>query len=304
MLNLKLLLMIKNIAYILLLVILASSCAKEKVPSPDLTVTTSSLTYKVGDTITFNFAGNPDNIIFYSGEPGRNYNFRTRTSADNDLQIQFKSLVQFGLIYQNLQLMVSNNFSGIADTNNVKAATWTDISSLATFSTGSDSTNSGIISLKPYVGASDTALTYIAFRYTDYKKTQGQNRWVIRTFSADNVTPEGAVSNLAQMSGGGWKAVNFKNPAAVWTITAAQLLMNNSNATADDNEDWVISKGFNSKKIQPDAGIALKNISKTLGSYSYVYTKPGTYKAVFESSAVRYNGEKRNVNEVTLTITQ
>lgn len=292
-----------NIVYILLLVALASSCAKVKLPTSELSVTTGSNTYKAGDTVKFNFSGNPDNIIFYSGEPGHKYEYRTRTKAANDLQIQFKSFVSFGVIAQNLQLMVSNNFNGVMDEENLNKATWTDISHLATWSAGADNVNSGVISLLPYEGAAESSLMYIAFRYTDTQKPQGQNRWVIRTFSADNISPDGGSTNLAVMSTAGWKSVNIKNPATFWTITSAQLLMYGGAATQPDNEDWVISKAFDSKSVKPDAGIALKNISKTMDSYNYVFNTPGAYHVVFESSAVRYNGENRNMNEMTLTIT-
>jgi hypothetical protein len=115
----------RNLLYLLIVVFIFISCAKEKVATPSLEVATASLTYKAGDTVTFNFTGNPDNITFYSGEPG---------------------------------------------------------------------------------------------------------------------------------------------------------------------------------SIKPDGGIALKNISTTLSSYKYRYTKPGTYKVVFDVSAVRYNGEKRATKELTLTI--
>ncbi|MEV4886380.1 DUF5017 domain-containing protein [Chitinophaga ginsengisegetis] len=294
----------RNSIYLLIIVIIFISCAKEKVTTPSLEVTTSSLTYKAGDTVTFNFTGNPDNITFYSGEPGHNYEFRDRTTAENDLQINFKSLVQFGLIYKNLQLLVSNNYSGAADTTSVRAATWTDISDRAVFSTGQDNTPSGTISLKEFADPKNTAARiYVAFKYTDYKKTQGQNRWVIRTFEANNISADGVVSPLAVLSSGGWKAFDFKNPASVWSVTTAQLLMFGGNKDADDNEDWVITKGFDPFYIKPDAGVALKNISTVLPSYKYVYAKPGTYKVIFDVSAVRYNGEKRTTKELTLTIT-
>jgi surface-anchored protein len=125
----------------------------------------------------------------------------------------------------------------------------------------------------------------------------------VRTFSANNVSDDGVVTPLAVMSSGGWQQVDVKNPVRVWTISTAQLLMQNSSATVEDNEDWVISKGFDPRQIAPDAGTALKNISTVLSGHSYVYTKPGTYKVVFEASAVRYNGEKRLTREITLTIT-
>lgn len=294
----------RNIIYSLISISIFASCAKEKVGTPDFEVSTSSLSYKAGDSVKFRFSGNPDNIIFYSGEQGHKYEYRKRDSADNDLQVEFKSFISFGLNYPNLQLLVSNDFTGKADTPSVKAATWTDISNKAVFSTTKDSTPSGLISLKPYVNAQKpSAPVYLAFRYTDYKKPQGQNRWVIRTFSANNVSPDGTVTPLAVMATGGWQGVNFKNTAFVWSIGTAQLLMPSSTATADDNEDWVISKGFDPTYIKQDAGIALKNISITLPEYGYVFKQPGTYKVVFEASAVRYNGEQRASREVTLTIT-
>ena len=301
---LKLSFMKKYFLYILIPAVITVSCAKVKVPSAELSVTTSSLTYKAGDTVTFQFEGNPDNITFYSGEVGRNYDFRTRTKADNNLQIDFKSFVSFGTVTDNLQLLVSNNFNGTMDVANVSAATWVDITSLATLSAGADNVASGLIDLRPYLGNADTPNVYVAFRYTEPARTNGQNRWVIRTFNADLVSPEGQLTNLATMATGGWKGVDFKNPAAVWTITSAQLLMYGGAGNVAENEDWVISKPLVvSKSILPDAGLALKNISKTMTSYQHVYKTPGTYKAVFVSSAIRYNGENSHTKELTITIT-
>ncbi|WP_341838763.1 DUF5017 domain-containing protein [Chitinophaga caseinilytica] len=294
----------RKVVFSLAAAIALAACNKDKVEMPGFEVRTSAQTYKVGDSVRFEFSGNPDNITFFSGEPGHNYEFRKRTRAANDLRIEFSTLVRSGLIYPNLQLMVSGDFNGKATTADLAAATWTDISDRAVFSTGTDNTPSGIISLKEFSkGLHDTARVYVAFRYTDYKKPQGQNLWAVRTFSATNVSDDGVVTPLAVMSTGGWQQVDVKNPVRVWTITTAQLLMQNSSATVDDNEDWVISKGFDPRQIAPDAGTALKNISTVLSGHSYVYTKPGTYKVVFEASAVRYNGEKRLTREITLTIT-
>lgn len=294
----------RKVLYTLAAAFALAACNKDKVELPDFQVQTGSLTYKAGDSVRFIFTGNPDNITFFSGEPGHNYEFKKRTSAANDLRIDFSTWVRFGLIYPNLQLMVSNNFNGKATVADVEAATWTDITARAKFSTGADNTPSGVVSLKEFARPlADSALIYVAFRYKDYKKTQGQNSWVVRTFNANNVSDDGVVTPMAVMSTGGWQKVDFKNPGFSWTITTAQLLIANAPNTADDNEDWAISKGFNPWQIKPDAGEALKNISTTLAEHSHVYTKPGTYKVVFEASAVRYNGEKRLVREINLTIT-
>ncbi|MBO9152155.1 DUF5017 domain-containing protein [Chitinophaga sp. GCM10012297] len=294
----------RKILYAMAVAVLLLACAKEKIPVQDFGVQTASLTVKTGDSVRFTFSGNPDNLVFYSGEPGHNYEFRNRASAPNDLQIDFRTLVQYGMIRANLQVLVSNDFNGKADTNSVKAATWTDLTDRATFSTGGDQTPSGVLSLKEFTRPeADSALIYVAFRYTDYKKPQGQNRWVVRTFAANNVSEDGVITPLAVMSTAGWIKIDFHNPAFVWSVTSAQLLMPAAGATADDNEDWVISKGFNPWYILRDKGVVLKNISTEIREYSYVYTKPGTYKVVFEGSAVRYNGERRTTREISLTVT-
>ncbi len=59
--------------------LIAVSCTKrDKIEAPDFDVTTSSTTYKVGDTITFNISGDPQNIVFWSGMPGNVYEYSDR----------------------------------------------------------------------------------------------------------------------------------------------------------------------------------------------------------------------------------
>ncbi len=278
-----------------------SSCMKEKIASADLTVTTDRTVYNVGDTVTFHFSGNPDNIVFYSGEPGHDYNLKDRQYADNDLQIDFKTLVQWGVIYDNLKLLVSNDFNGVYDKTNVAAATWVDISEKAVFSDKLDNVPSGTISLLPYVSKVDTASLYVAFRYTDFQKQQ-QNRWIVRSFNANKVSPEGVVTNVATMATGGWKAISFLNDSQVWTISAAQLLMYGGPATATDNDDWVITKGFKVRESVASKGKALKNISTTMQEYKHVFSAPGNYNVVFETSSIWYSGAKNGKTELNIEI--
>ena len=60
---------------------LFSSCVKyTDITTPDnFAVTTPKQTYKVGDSVIFSFNSGPDQIIFYSGEPGKNYANKDRT---------------------------------------------------------------------------------------------------------------------------------------------------------------------------------------------------------------------------------
>ena len=124
------------------------SCTKrDEVGVPDFNVTTSASAYKVGDTITFNFTGNPHNIVFWSGMPGHVYEYRDRVlTTGNKLLVKFNTYQQFG-VRNNLTVLVSNNFNGTYDTTNVKKATWTDITGRVTLSAGADQVPSGTIDL-------------------------------------------------------------------------------------------------------------------------------------------------------------
>lgn len=283
--------------------LLAASCSKrDQVKAPDFEVTTAATTYKVGDTVVFKFAGHPQNIVFWPGTPGRAYEHRKRTvTTGHKLLVKFNTYQQFG-VRNNLTVWVSNNFDGTYDTTHVKAATWTDITGRVTLSQGADQVQSGTVDLSEFTDGNKAAT--IAFRYitTDLGS---QNRWVIRTFNADNQAPDGTTTSLATMSTGGWKAVSFQNPAAVWSITSNQLLMAGTATALDD--DWVLSKSFNPNAVSPDKGIPIKNITTNLSQYAAagVYTVPGTYKVVFEATNASYENDhlEKAVKEITLTIT-
>jgi plastocyanin len=277
------------------------ACSKrDRVDTPDFDVHTSSTTYKVGDTVNFEFTGNPQNIVFWSGMPGNVYEYKDRLfTTGNKLLIKFNTYQQFG-IRNNLSVLVSNDFNGLYDTNNVKKATWTDISSRVTLSSGADQTQSGTLDMSEFT-AGNRSVT-LAFRYIT-TSIMSQNRWVVRTFNADNQAADGSITSMATMSTAAWKAIDFKNAAAVWSITSAQLLLQGSANALDD--DWVLTKSFNPTAVAPDKGTAIKNITVNLNRYAAagVYTKPGTYKVVFEATNGSYENIERTVKEVTLTIT-
>jgi hypothetical protein len=282
------------------LLVVLSGCAKDKVEKPEFEVKTAALTYKVGEEIKFNFSGNPDNITFFSGEDGKKYEFRNRTSLPGKLQVQFTSLVDRGL-RQNLSLLVTSDITGAINATTVSAAKWTDVSSRAVFSTGADNTPSGAIDLSDF---SDLGKPIsVAFKYTDVKTTAQQNRWVIRTFNANSVRGT-SVTPLAVMADAGWVGINYKNLAAVWTITSAQLLMYGGAVGSDDNEDWVVSKQLDPNFIKSDVGFVVKNISTQTSDFTYKYDKAGVYKVSFLVSNRLGTFAKETVKELTLNIVQ
>ena len=276
------------------------SCEKrDEVKPPDFEVSTEKLTFKVGETVRFKFSGDPHNIVFWSGLPGRKYEFKDRTAeVGSKLFVYFNTFQQF-YIANNLRVMVSNNYNGIYDPTNVNAATWTDITARCVLSNGADQTPSGRIDLTEFAeGNKDVTL---AFRYftTDFRSVQ--SRWVIRTFNAEKQSTEGVITPLATLATAGWREVSLANPAAVWSITSAQLLCVGATNILDD--DWVFTKKFNPSLATPDKGEAIKNATINLSGHSAVYNTPGTYKVVFVASNASYQNQESVVKELTLTIT-
>lgn len=279
------------------------SCKREVVELPDFTVTANAASYRVGDTVRFSFTGNPHNIVFWSGKAGHMYEYRNRTLIDgNKLLIKFNTFQQYGVVTQNLSVYASDDFNGTYDTTNVKKATWKDITGKVTLSTGGDQTQSGTVDLTAADMFDGSKPIYVAFRYRS-TNPPNNNRWVIRTFNADLQDASGATTSLATMATmgtAGWKSVGFSNPALNWSITTTQLLFERSVNAVDD--DWVISRSFNSKATVPDKGEAIKNISFNLNAYAEVYDTPGTYKLLFEASNASYQNQERVIKEMTLTI--
>ena len=80
-----------------------------------------SNTYQAGDPVRFNISGNPDNLLFYSGEDGHEYQYRDRylTSAENVdsvvlfLQIQHRSGARNDGNTE-LEIFYNTNFEGLS----------------------------------------------------------------------------------------------------------------------------------------------------------------------------------------------
>lgn len=277
-----------------------ASCSKTLSIDPlSFDVTTSSAKYKAGDTVHFVFSGNPDFISFYSGEAGNNYDYRNRTTIDGKPQLQFTSYAQYGTQTNTLQLLVSNNFTDTYTATGIAQATWTDITNRATLSTGANNTPSGIVDLSDFLQQKKPV--YIAFKFTGTTGST-QKTWTINNLTLDLLKPDNTTLPITDLANAGWKQVSIKNPAAVWTFNATQLRIAGGNATADDNEDWAITKLLYLNKVDPDVAIPVKNITQKVDSYDYVFKQPGAYKVVFLAANATADEQASMTKEVNLTI--
>ena len=146
---------------------------------------------------------------------------------------------QYGTQVNTLQVLASNDFKQVYTAAGVAQGTWTDITSRATLSTGTDNTPSGIINLSDFLAQKKPI--YLAFKYTGTTGST-QKTWTISNLKFNLKLADNSLLPITDIASGGWAQVNVLNPAALWTISATQLRIAGGAATAADNEDWVISK--------------------------------------------------------------
>lgn len=299
---------IKNILIASMTCVLVCGCLAKEKPVCNLTVSLEKDTYRVGEEVVFKFDGHSDNIVFFSGEPGHVYDNKDATFRDNPMMVKFRTFTD-GAYDTNCQFLVSCDFSGIYDKDNVAAATWTEYTDDFGFTTGPnmDSNELDLKSLLPEdIKEMENPSIYLAFRYYDKDPEKPvSNRWCIRSISVKYPDVEGKMQEVANMSSMGWTLVNCGS-ISLWSVGSQLLAQGTTTAIyqTKGKDEWVISKAFTPNKVAPDSGEIIKFISVEPDKYAYVYDKPGTYEVVFDCSSVWYNGSAYKVIRKTITITE
>lgn len=303
----------------LLLTIFLTACEKKDIVTPSFDVQTDAVSYKAGQEVTFKFSGNAENVVFWSGEKGRNYAYRDRVTEKGVMQtLQFTSAAGQGTQNDNLSVKISRDFNGIYDAANIAKASWTDITSRAVLSpnpvTGAAgaATASGVVNISDQATAEDVPL-YFAFRYASASNTFKPRSWTISSFVVSNTLADGTVSNVvANLGLAGFSAVDVQNPSFKWAFTPnaqspTSVTMTAGNAGEAANEDWIVSIPVKLNQVSlSDYGMPIISIT-TLSppkDYKYVFTTPGVYKVVFHAFNQDVAEKTGIVKEITITIVQ
>ncbi|WP_338877347.1 DUF5017 domain-containing protein (plasmid) [Spirosoma sp. SC4-14] len=320
-----------NISLSSMALLLASltACRQTDVDAPSFDVSTTKTTVKAGETVPFTFTGgNPDQLVFYSGEIGKRYENRSRTSLAGVDKLVFQSAMQQGVLasQDSLRLLVSTNLKSY-DANGIASATWTDITArntkwpkaLSTSYTTSDS-----IDLTSFNTADSVA---IAFRFLGKKDIANpQRKWQIQNLTLTNKVADGTQTPLlSTFANTGWVQLSIKNQATAWdvgtaNVSAATSVSNTSGKVirssypitfdpgttvgVDDNDDWLITSKVNPKTVKPDVGVVIKNTANNaLYTYSYAFKTAGTYTVTFIAQNSNVNDRKDVVRQVQITVT-
>ena len=299
----------KHLSIALLAILSLAACTKNEISTPEFNMSFSDKAYKEGDTVLFNLEGNAENLVFYPGTPGFNYENRDRIQAEGVPTLNFTSTLNYVGETNTLKLLASTDFSGKYTKAGVEAASWTDITSRALLATSATARASGNINLSDFL-TTDHKPVYLAFQYLGYKHaTLNQPKWAFTVFTLNNVLTGGTSVPISLATELGWAQVDFKNETTQWALPVTGLVsidgttVGTAPKTNDDNDDWVITKALNLRKVNPDISVPLKNLGGAkVNTFSFIYTKAGTYKGVF----IGFNsisGQKKEVKrEFTITI--
>ena len=325
---------------IILLIITACEDHQTEVKPLNFDVASSTLkgtlktTFAVGDTIQFNFTGDPDLITFYSGNPGNIYANRNRTTAGGISDLSFSSVLANGKQPNSLQLLVSTDYKGlvvdpvtnkkdsIACLKNLRGATWTDITQRAVLSTGATTTAvpSGSISLSDF--NTQAKPVFIAFKYLATAGT-AQSKWTITALNLKTVGTDGVITSLGTLAAAGTILTN--TPAQIlapgwgtlfdvekdanryaWVYAANTSLTITGATTSVDAtnpaEAWTFMGPVDLNSVSPNLGVDIKSMPSKLPSYNYTFTKPGVYTVTFVAANQTISGRSEVVKEIQITV--
>lgn len=293
-----------------------AACSDKEVLAPDdFAVSVATATFKLGDSVKFNLTGNPDNIAFYSGERGSEYEKRSDFNSNKGtLILKFSGNTRAGAtLPRNISVLISTDFNGKYDEASVKAATWTNITNRATMAANT-ATNADVASGD--INLDDLKVEgkpmFVAFRYvSENPTTTAQRYWNMGYLQLINMVPgNDDYSITSTLAGGMFKVVEFAGADNTWTINTGQAAnhrlvhtANPINTAADD--DWVISTGFQVFQTYPGKPTNIKDITqKAITTFSHLYSAPGTYKATFIALNANKEIQREVVKEVLVTVEQ
>lgn len=295
------------------------SCETRTIETPQFDVQTDAATYKVGQEIIFNFTGSAQNIVFWSGEKGKNYDYRNRTAEKGVLQtVTFTTQAGAGTQNTNLSVLLSSDFSGTYDSTNIARATWTDItgrsqlSSTATAAAGAAKLSIDTIT---NLGNAENTPVYFAFRYVSQPNTLIPRQWSISTFTVVNTLADGTVNTVIPNIQTAWfTGINNNDTTYQWRVSPAKTSVKLGNFAgtaappmgAPANEDWAISAPVKMNNVSlTDYGTSIISLT-TLSppkNYKYKFALAGTYKVVFYAFNEDIDNTIGILKEQTITIT-
>lgn len=320
----------RYILFLILPIFAFYACEKFEDDKLEFDVTATHVEVNVGEPVIFNITGNAEQISFYSGENGHNYDFKDVLETDDIKKVLFSFRSHYPAVGRTIEqdVLISSNFSGNYNYNDVLEAKWDTITNRFSFGPygpwtnlyGPNWTKSGIVDISEYI--LNQPYFYLAHRvkYEGGNHLTGGNSG--RTFRLDSYSLVGELSNGEYVK----MASSARDMGFTFVhkyINSHQGVMDNSATKLEsttllrldyysaaseyfkmDNDLWAISKYFsNTHKYGSGKTIPIKGYTDIpINSYSHYYQHPGNYKVVFIGSTINSKNKKSVTKEINVTV--
>jgi hypothetical protein len=304
-------------------VLLLASCQHDVIYEVDYNVTLDEgNTYYAGEPVKFNFTGDVENLVFYSGETGSQYKYKDRYEVAIEDVISANLHLDFQARYGDagaLEIWVSKDFAGINGTDAPDA-------DRAAVKAMVEAGMPGWTKLDYQEGAS-TKWTAQDFPMNEYlenlciafhwcpkaiDKTQ-RTYWINGQISIEMQGTEPSVMNLTDL---GFKSLMMNEEVEAYKKNAGNGSIRFDNASAGQIclqgvganalpyaiDGWVFTSPRPLNKVANDRGTVIKNLQNYMHEYVYTWDKPGTYKVVFVGRNENYASASEQIHEFTITI--
>ena len=306
---------------ILLSGVLLMACQHDVVYEVDYNVTLDPAnTYYAGDPVKFNFTGDVDNLVFYSGETGSQYIYKDRYEVPaEDIEkatLKIDYFAQYGKAGA-LKVWVTDKFGGSSG-KDAKADT-------ALFKPIVRAGMENWTQLEYKEGASGS-WTYQDYDITDYisnfciglnwcppsfDQTQ-RTYWVNVTLDVQMKGVEPISMKLGDL---GPKILmlneeldpyhnNKGNGSMRFEPAKADVIMQGvgANVLKYALDGWVLTTPQPLSKVANDKGTVVKDLQNYIHEYEYTWTEPGTYDVVFVGRNENYMSASEEIQRFTITI--
>ena len=307
-----------------LVAIAAAACSRDEVEAPTRFTASAPQTCVAGEEVHFSFSGNAEYIVFYSGEPGNNYEFRHRTNAEADaLKLSMDVRQQYNdQHYHNTRLLhvyVSTDFSGEYTPEEVLKATWLPVSGaeaallpVPVATTASAVETSGSVDQSKFLNINRTF--YVAVLY------KADGRTVVPTTNNGaqaqyKTRPRIDVTNFrltAEHNGAATSLQPYFTPVMVSSVGANYKVLDDgllfqplavSGGIEPDEEVWMVSALIDPTAVEPDKGTPLKSIADNPIKFTtHTYATQGEYKPTFVATNANMWQGKEVVRQLNIKV--
>ena len=317
----------KKALYFVAGLLLMASCQHDVIYEVDYNVTLDPAnTYYAGEPVKFNFTGDVDNLLFYSGETGSQYIYKDRYEVpvedvlSANLHLDIRGRYGYIADYEALEIWVSKDFPGINGNDDPDGDRAIVKQMVENGMQGWYKLPFNDVNKDQFFGYDFPMTEYlsnlcIAFHWRPKDPTLTQRTYWIN--GKITLEMEGTEPSEMRLTDLGFKSLMMNEEVEAYKKNAGNGSIRFDNAVNAGEicyqgcsgnvltyaiDGWVFTTPRPLNKVANDRPIVVKDLQNYIHEYVYTWDEPGTYKVTFVGRNENYASASEQVFEYTITI--